>query len=91
MNNYFEIEYRGLRAAVEPANGLNRWEMCFLGEFGEGNDWFPVGCGDYPAVNLDTARAAAVERCKKKHPEVLAGLYRERAALQKRITAMEAR
>lgn len=83
---YFEITYRGVTAQVEPANGDHRWEYRLDCD----EDWKSLGIGSYPAVSIDTARAKAIEAVKSKRPEILAGLYRERDSIQKRITALEA-
>jgi len=90
MNTYFEITYRGVKASVEPAGISNRWEMCV--DDGRGNnDWFPVGCGDYPAVPLDAARAAAVKRLKEEyHPAALRRAYADLERAAKRIAELKA-
>ncbi len=47
---------------VEPARGRQgQWEMCV--DY-ESNEWLPVGCGNYPAVSFDAARAAALALLK---------------------------
>lgn len=88
MNPRFTVTYRGVMAAVEPANGSLRWEYTFNDDYSE--DWHSLGIGEYPQVGIDAARARAVELCKRHRPALLAGLYRERERLAKRIAELEA-
>lgn len=83
----FTVTYRGVTAAVEPANGSLRWEYSFSDD--DTGDWRSLGIGNYPEVGIDVARARAVELCKLHRPGLLAGLYRERERLQKRIAELE--
>jgi len=85
----FEVTYRGVKVFVEPAIGTEgRWEYIF--DHDEPGDWKSLCVGNYPAVSIDVARAAAIEKAKQEYPLRKAQLYRIREHVQKQIAALEA-
>ena len=82
--NYFEVTYRGLTAEVEPANGEGRWEYRLTTD----GDWHPLDIGNFPAVKMDAARAAAVARLKARHPDELAAAYIRLERARAEVTAL---
>lgn len=61
---YFMVEFRGIKAMVEPDNSLGCWEYNFIGD--EHGKWKNLGIGRYPAAGVAEARLAIMKKLRRK-------------------------